>query len=239
MVSIAQTYFHNRADLRVDHKSPEQAVTNADREIETAIRDAMAIDFPGETIVGEEFGGESDNCFWTIDPIDGTANFLNGLPFWGVAIGHTSNGTSDLGVIVLPELKTTVSAEDNALFLNGVSTSRGKTPVPMVSLGQANEETLTESLAMHTSYRDAGFSVCHWRSSAVSLAWTALGRISGHLHQQTTLWDSVPGAALCRAAGLDVRMGQGPERVLWLKTGEPAVHSIIGSCWEVDQVRGQ
>lgn len=235
MVPIAQNYFSNRSDLNIDFKCPEQSVTIADKEVESAIRNAMNKDFPGEKIVGEEFGGERDDCFWTIDPIDGTANFLNGLPFWGIAIGHISGDVPDLGVIVLPEFKMTVSADRDALYLNGLNVTRMAAAVPMVSLGQANNRTLSESLTMHRSYRDAGFSVCHWRSSAVSLAWTALGRISGHIHQQTTLWDTVPGAALCRAAGLDLRMGQGPDNSLWLKTGEPAVHNIIGNCWEADK----
>ncbi len=239
VVSIAQTYFNNRTQLLVDFKNPEQSVTEADRDVETAIRNTMDKDFPGETIVGEEFGGETDNSFWTIDPIDGTANFLNGLPFWGIAIGHISNGVPDLGVIVLPELEVTVTAEDNALFVNGDHVARLITKVPMVSLGQATDDTLAESLAIHKAYRDAGFSVCHWRSSAVSLAWTALGKVSGHLHQKTTLWDSVPGAALCRAAGLDVRMSQGPKQSLWLKAGEPAVHEVVGHCWEDDQTGSQ
>lgn len=239
VVGVAQAYFENRGALTVDYKSPSQAVTEADRVIETAIRNAMAKDFPGEAVVGEEFGGQGDDSFWTIDPIDGTANFLNGLPFWGVAIGHSTNGVPDLGVVILPELKLTVTAEDNTLFSNGTQLLRSPTPVASISLGQADTGTLTASLDLHKRYRDAGFCVYHWRCSAVSLAWNALGQISGHLHQRTTLWDAVPGAALCRAAGLDVRLGESADGVVWIKTGEPAIHNLIGPVWETRQVGAQ
>lgn len=230
----AQNYFDNRTDLSIGHKSPGQAVTEADREVETQIRSAMQIDFPGEAVVGEEFGGQSAQSFWTIDPIDGTANFLNGLPFWGVAIGHITQGVPDVGVVILPQLNLTATTEHNRLFLNGSQFTRPDTPIPSVSLGQADTETLTESLELHKRYRTAGFSVYHWRCSSLSLAWNALGQISGHLHQRTTLWDAVPGAALCRAAGLEVRLGNTPDGVLWIKSGDAAVHKLIGSTWESD-----
>lgn len=239
VVGIARAHFNSRRALTVSHKSADQAVTEADREVETAIRTAMANDFPGEAIVGEEFGGEGGDNFWTIDPIDGTANFLNGLPFWGIAIGHMSDGIPDLGVIILPELNVTVAGEHDLLFLNGSSFVHTPSPTPTLSLGQAKTETLTESLALHQSYRNAGISVYHWRCSAVSLAWTALGQISGHLHNGTTLWDAVPGVALCRAAGLDARMGTGPSGMLWVKVGEPSIHNITGPLWEKNSMEAK
>lgn len=239
VVGIAKTYFDNRHTLDVHHKSASQAVTQADLEVETAIRDAMSKHFPGEAIVGEEFGGHGVDSFWTIDPIDGTANFLNGLPFWGIAIGHMSNEVPDLGVIVLPELNVVLAAEENRLFLNGSHVMHCPAPVPTISLGQAHNAAVPGSLALHQSYRDAGFAVYHWRSSAVSLAWTALGRVSGHLHEHTTLWDAVPGAAVCRAAGLDVRMGKGSDHTLWIKAGEPEVHTIAGALWESEESRSR
>ena len=235
VVHIAKGYFQDRDALIIRHKSASQAVTEADLEVETAIRDAMARHFPGEAIIGEEFGGQSVDNFWTIDPIDGTANFLNGLPLWGIAIGHMSGDIADLGVIVLPELNVVLAAEKSSLFLNGSPMARSAAPIPTVSLGQAHDTALPSSLALHQTYRDAVFAVYHWRSSAVSLAWTAMGRISGHLHQYTTLWDAVPGAAVCRAAGIDVRMGKGFDNSLYIKAGEPEVLKVTGALWEQEK----
>lgn len=237
VVGIAKAYFDDRHALDVCHKSASQAVTQADIEVETAIREAMARNFPGEAIVGEEFGGPIADNFWTIDPIDGTANFINGLPFWGVAIGHMSGAVADLGVIILPELDVVLAAENNGLFLNGSHVVHRAAPTPTLSLGQAHNAAVPDSLNLHQTYRDAGFAVYHWRSSAVSLAWTALGRISGHLHQHTTLWDAVPGAAVCRAAGLDVRLSKGLDNSLYIKAGEPEIHTIAGALWEIENTR--
>lgn len=225
-------YFHARDDLTVATKSPGQAVTEADRAVETEIRTAMATHFPNEAIVGEEFGGDAARSFWTLDPIDGTANFLNGLPFWGVAIGHMEDGVPDLGVISLPLLDLTIAGEGHSVFVNGTAYNRPLPTIMTVSLGQADQARLTESLDLHGKCRRADMAAYHWRCSAVSFAYAAMGQISGHLHRGTTLWDAVPGAAICKAAGMDVRMGTDAAGDLWIKAGDRAVHDLFGDLWE-------
>nr|WP_282568115.1 inositol monophosphatase family protein [Devosia sp. FKR38] len=60
--------------------------------------------FPGDAVLGEELGGEIAGLTWVIDPIDGTSNFLNGLPIWGVSIGLMDGREPLLGAIALPAL---------------------------------------------------------------------------------------------------------------------------------------
>lgn len=229
---MAERFFQNRAALDIAIKSPGQAVTEADRAVETAIRADMAETFPGEAVLGEEFGGDPSDRFWTLDPIDGTANFLNGLPLWGVAIGHMTEGMPDLGVFVMPSLGLTVAAEGETLFLNGAPHLRRSAPVKTVSLGQASPDVLAESLELHAACRKADVAAYHWRSSAVSFAWAALGLISGHFHRGTTLWDAVPGVAVCAAAGLDTRFCLQHGQEMWVKTGEAHAHALWGTLWE-------
>ncbi|MEO9895779.1 MAG: inositol monophosphatase family protein [Paracoccaceae bacterium] len=224
--------FSSRTDLTIATKSPGQAVTEADRAVENEIRTAMAEHFPNEAIVGEEFGGEAQTSFWTLDPIDGTANFLNGLPFWGVAIGHMEEGEPDLGVISLPLLGMTIAGEGESLFVNGVAYDRRPPAIATVSLGQADQARLSECLSLHEQCRKADIAVYHWRCSAVSFAYAALGQISGHMHRGTTLWDAVPGAAICKAARMDVRQGTDEAGDLWIKAVDPAVHELFGDLWE-------
>lgn len=232
---LALKHFHDRSALDIGTKSPGQAVTDADLAVETQIRADMARVFPGEPILGEEFGGREQPTCWTLDPIDGTANFLNGLPLWGVAIGHMSEGVPDLGVIVLPLLNLVVAAKGSALFVNDSAFKRTPAPIPTISLGQPSEATLSETLALHATYRKAGYGVYHWRCSAVSLAWAGMGQISGHLHRGTTLWDSVPGAAICQAAGLDTRIGKDVDGNLWIKTGDAELHKHCERLWGVSE----
>jgi histidinol phosphatase-like enzyme (inositol monophosphatase family) len=100
---------HFRTDTPVDHKGGESfdPVTTADRDAETAIRQALAEAYPTHGIIGEEFGearGEADYC-WIIDPIDGTRAFIIGQPLWGTLIGLTAKGAPLLGLIDQPYMR--------------------------------------------------------------------------------------------------------------------------------------
>ncbi len=106
---IALRYFRS-SRLQVSRKADQSPVTQADRRIEERLRRAMARAFPGETIVGEEFGqqGSDASTFWTIDPIDGTRAFSRGLPSWGILIGRVERGRATLGVCHFPALGVTL-----------------------------------------------------------------------------------------------------------------------------------
>ncbi len=95
-------------------KGAADPVSRIDREAETLVRDAIARAFPGEAVVGEEHGGAASGDFWVIDPLDGTANFLSGLPYWGVCLAWVENGEPVAGAIQLPELGVTLSGGGGA-----------------------------------------------------------------------------------------------------------------------------
>ncbi|MGV6849053.1 MAG: inositol monophosphatase family protein [Marinibacterium sp.] len=106
--AVANAYF--RKPLDVHAKTDASPVTIADKETETTIRAAIAAEFPGESILGEEFGQSgADGDMWIVDPIDGTRSFLSGLPLFGMLIGHLSDGVPQLGVIHMPALGETYS----------------------------------------------------------------------------------------------------------------------------------
>ena len=93
------------ADLQIATKADRSHVTDADLATERAIRDMLAAERPSDGLFGEEFGVEGDtHRQWIIDPIDGTANFLRGVPLWGTMIALAVDGVPRLGVVSMPAL---------------------------------------------------------------------------------------------------------------------------------------
>jgi histidinol-phosphatase len=93
-------------DLRVDHKPDLTPVSDADIAVEHGLRDVLARERPDDHILGEEHGGTPvfDGRQWVIDPIDGTKNFVRGVPVWASLIALLEDGTPTVGVISAPAL---------------------------------------------------------------------------------------------------------------------------------------
>lgn len=93
-------------DLRVDTKPDLTPVTDADQAVETALREMLAADRANDEILGEEFGGTTSfsGRQWIIDPIDGTKNFVRGVPVWATLIALLIDGVPRIGVISAPAL---------------------------------------------------------------------------------------------------------------------------------------
>ncbi|MEQ1734814.1 MAG: histidinol-phosphatase [Rhodoglobus sp.] len=92
-------------DLVVTTKPDRTPVTDADQAVERAIRSGIEAARPDDSIFGEEFGTQGDSSRqWIIDPIDGTANFLRGVPIWGTLISLAVDGVPVVGVVSSPAL---------------------------------------------------------------------------------------------------------------------------------------
>lgn len=92
-------------DLRVREKPDRTPVTDADTAVETAVREALAAARPDDAFAGEETGGSvTAGRTWMLDPIDGTKNFLRGVPVWATLIALLDNGRPIVGVISAPAL---------------------------------------------------------------------------------------------------------------------------------------
>jgi histidinol-phosphatase len=94
-------------DLRIDTKPDLTPVTDADRAVESDLRKALAGERPADSIVGEEFGGTTtfNGRQWVIDPIDGTKNFVRGVPVWASLIALLEDGVPTVGVVSAPALR--------------------------------------------------------------------------------------------------------------------------------------
>ncbi|EAR24325.1 inositol monophosphatase [marine actinobacterium PHSC20C1] len=92
-------------DLEVTTKPDRTPVTDADKAVERSIRAGIAAARPGDSILGEEYGEAGDSSRqWIIDPIDGTSNFLRGVPIWGTLISLAVDGVPQVGVVSSPAL---------------------------------------------------------------------------------------------------------------------------------------
>ncbi|WP_433525328.1 histidinol-phosphatase [Nocardia pseudovaccinii] len=93
-------------DLRVDAKPDLTPVSDADLAVEKAIRQVLGQERPGDSVLGEEFGGdvEFNGRQWVIDPIDGTKNFVRGVPIWATLISLLEDGVPVVGVVSAPAL---------------------------------------------------------------------------------------------------------------------------------------
>ena len=110
-----------RSTVSSSEKRDGTWVTEADRDAEALIRRRLTDAFPGHSIHGEEMGGEDTHghC-WLVDPIDGTLNYITGIPIWGVSIGLLTDGVPAAGVFYMPVTGDLFSAEaGGGAFLNG------------------------------------------------------------------------------------------------------------------------
>jgi histidinol-phosphatase len=95
-----------QTELQVDQKTDGTFVTNADRAIERAIRERIADSYPDYGVVGEEYGPEGSEAAerWYLDPIDGTHNFMRGLPLFGTLLAVERDGELQVGVVSAPAM---------------------------------------------------------------------------------------------------------------------------------------
>lgn len=95
-----------RHELTVDAKADGSFVTQVDREIERRIRERLADRFPGDGVVGEEYGTEASGAAtrWYLDPIDGTHNFMRGVPLFGTLLAVERDGETQVGMISAPAM---------------------------------------------------------------------------------------------------------------------------------------
>ncbi len=127
-------------DLRVDSKPDLTPVSDADLAAEDSLRNVLKRARPRDAVLGEEAGltGVGNRC-WVLDPIDGTANFVRGVPVWATLIGLTVNGEVTVGVVSAPALgRRWWAARDSGAWTGRSLTKASRCQVSNVSsLGDA------------------------------------------------------------------------------------------------------
>ena len=213
------------AEREVSSKStPTDLVSEADLAAQRAIRELLGARRPDDGFLGEEGGDEAgeSGLRWIVDPLDGTINYLFGIPQWSVSVAVADAEGTLAGAVFDPnrdELFTAVRGGPARLLtpagaaeLHGrASDPRGESTgdglaTAMVATGLAYDAAVRERQAQVLA-RLAGRvrDIRRFGSAALDLAWTAAGRYDAYYERGVKAWDVAAGELVCRCAGLEVR----------------------------------
>jgi myo-inositol-1(or 4)-monophosphatase len=194
--------------VQAREKNPADLVTDADVDSQRAIRDAILGVFPTHGFLGEE--NESippgpDGFRWVVDPLDGTTNFVHGIPEYAVSIGLEQNGKLVVGVVYAPVYDHCyLAAADEGAFLNGepLRTSRTTQLSQAVVATSFPPRTTRDSAEVHRFLEILGRCRATRRtgSSALNLCSVAAGRFDAFWSYDTKPWDVAAGALIVREA---------------------------------------
>ena len=210
--AVALDYWLRREELAHELKGPGDFVSLADREVEALIRSEIAAVFPGDAFLGEETAGQFDGVVhrcWVVDPIDGTHNFLRGIPYWNVAIAYVEHGRAEIGVVIDPphdELYHAMRGGGAWLDAGGRSTrlrvaDTSALPGAFVALGHHDRAASPEYLELRQKMMAAGVAMRNFGSAALQLAHVAAGRLDGFVELELSIWDAIGALAIVEEAG--------------------------------------
>ena len=210
--SLALEYFHNRGSLKIEEKSALDYVSNADHAVERKLRELILVEFPDDNVIGEELGGLSSSAYWIIDPIDGTSNFLSGLPLWGISVAYVVNGEPVIGAIAMPALDQIVCGDIERGLDTASSAQKQNQLTPRVfGVGRNGDWDVADRTSAERAVENAGLYPVNMGSCSVMLAFCVLGKMAGYVEAGIGFWDCAGGVALCKASGIEVAFLDGAE----------------------------
>lgn len=202
---LARRFYEAREKLAIEYKGYQDVVSRADRAVEELFRERLGGSFPEDDFLGEEGGGTVAERLWVIDPIDGTANFLRGLPYWAVTLAYVEEGRTEIGV--------TYDPVHDELFVarRGGGTTRNGEPVRVsgctdptracVAVAFGFKQNSERYLRMVEGLTAHGIDHRRLGSSALKLCHVADGRLDGAASLRCNAWDVLAGILLVREAG--------------------------------------
>jgi len=193
--------FGELEQLQVSIKGPSDFVTNADTKAEKIIIDELTKSRKNYSILSEESGSKEnkdiDNV-WIIDPIDGTINFLHGVPHFAISIALKSNNEIVSGLIYDPIKDEMFYAEkNNGAYFNNKRirvSKRKKIEECLFASGEIDNENIKQKTNAKLKTRKSG-------SAALDMAYVASGRYDGYFQKNLNLWDIAAGIIIVKEAG--------------------------------------
>ena len=197
-------------NLQVSSKGPGDFVTSADKRTEKILIEELLKAHPDYGIITEETGlinKSNAKNRWIIDPIDGTMNFMNGIPQFAISVGYEENGEIKCGVIFNPIMNEMFCAEKgNGAFLNNsrirVSNKKRIKDALIVTGGPKGASKIKEKI--FSEYIAVSKSVSNVRkfgSAALDMAFVACGRFDGYWQRELNYWDIAAGIIILKEAG--------------------------------------
>src|SRR3954463_4585882 len=205
-----KTDFGEVEQLQVSLKGPANFVTAADRRAEETLRAELAKARPGYGFIGEESGhhtGTDATHTWIVDPLDGTTNFLHGIPQFAISIGLVREGTIIAGVIYNPANDELYIAErGKGVFLNDqrlrVAGRRQLNECVVACglphIGRGDHEEFRREM---TAIQDRVAGLRRFGAASLDLAFVAAGRLDGYWERNLQSWDIAAGQIMVREAG--------------------------------------
>jgi myo-inositol-1(or 4)-monophosphatase len=182
-------------NLQVSKKGPNDFVTKTDKKVERILIDELSKSKKNYSFISEEIGkidNKDKENMWIIDPIDGTTNFLHGIPHFAICIALKSKNEIISGLIFDPIKDEMYFAEKNkGAFLNNQRLRVSKKNNLEDCLFSSNQE----------GFKYSGLNMRCSGCAALDLAYVASGRLDGYFHNQINLWDVAAGSLLVREAG--------------------------------------
>ena len=182
-------------NLQVSKKGPRDFVTKTDRRVESILIDELSKSRKNFSFITEENGIIKNNdqeCIWIIDPIDGTTNFLHGIPHFAISLALKVDNQLSAGIIFDPIKNEIFFAERN----NGAYNNNQR-----IKVSKKNE---IEECLFGTNIEGVKFSNLNMRYSgcaALDLAYVGAGRLDGFFHNKLNIWDIAAGLLLVEEAG--------------------------------------
>jgi len=196
--------------INVSDKGVNDFVTNIDQEVERLVIDTLRATYPNHAFRGEEHTYDSHpehaEFEWIIDPIDGTYNFVRGIPHFCISIGCMHNGRLEHGVIVDPlRQEEFVASRGYGAQINGrrmrTSTLKSLSGAAITTGGRENEEIAAGQSALYADLLRDGAKMRQAGSAALDLAYIAAGRLDGMWMRKLNLWDMAAGALMVTESG--------------------------------------
>ena len=197
-------------NLQVSLKGPGDFVTNCDKKVEKILIDELLKARPSYSILSEEIGeiNNDDSFKWIIDPIDGTSNFLHGVPHFAISVGLEHNKEIICGIIYDPIKDEMFTAEKgNGSYLNNQRmrvSSRSKLEDCMIFTGGPKRDAKNRELALKEYYKFSIKVLTPIRklgSASLDMAYVAAGRCDGFWQRNLNYWDIAAGIILVKEAG--------------------------------------
>jgi myo-inositol-1(or 4)-monophosphatase len=202
--------FNELENLQISMKGPADFVTSADKRTEQILIEELSKARPGYGFLGEETGateGKDKTHRFIIDPIDGTTNFMHGMPHFAISIALEREGQLVAGIIYNPATDDLFSAEKgHGAYLNNkrlrvaarkeMNSCLFTTGIPF-----KGQQGRARSLAEVDAVLDVTAGVRRFGAASLDLAWTAAGRVDGYWERNINIWDVAAGIVLVREAG--------------------------------------
>jgi myo-inositol-1(or 4)-monophosphatase len=197
-------------NLQVSSKGPGDFVSSADKRTEKIIIEELQKAHPEYGIITEETGIINKSNFknrWIIDPIDGTMNFLNGIPQFAISIGYEEDNEIKCGVIFNPIMNEMFCAEKgNGAYLNNsrirVSNKKKIEDSLLVTGGPEQSSKIKDKIfSDYIKISNKTSNVRRYGSAALDMAYVACGRFDGYWQRELKYWDIAAGIVILKEAG--------------------------------------